>query len=406
MSEIKCPKCGEVFTVDENSYAEILSQVRTAEFDKEVERRLHEAAKLSESEKREALAEQEKKLSDELADKEKKLAELTAQLKAEKDSKANEQKLAIAEALKEKDDEIAKSNNKIVELEGEIKVAKEQAKLEKKNLEDSYKGQLQLKDEEIERVKEYKAQLSTKGIGEDLEKYCHNEFDKLRATAFQSAYFEKDNDAKDGTKGDFIFRDYIDDTEYISIMFEMKNEADTTATKHKNEDFLKKLDEDRKKKNCEYAVLVSMLEQDSDYYNQGIVDVSHKYEKMYVIRPQFFIQIISLLRNAAKGTLDYKKELAIVRNQNADLTNFEENIEEFKKKFGRNYDLASKQFKEAIDNIDKSISDLQKTKDKLLSSINNIRLANDKAQEDLTVKRLTKNAPSVADTLEKIREEK
>ncbi len=420
MQEIKCPKCGEFFQIDESGYAAIVKQVRDKEFEKEMQERskLYEAEKSSavetalarlEVEKNKEVSELKSKMEAEKNEKrqleeklsfelQKKLSEKEIEiekLKGQIQNKETDTKLAIAEAIKEKDEKISK-------LENSIEVSESKWKLKEKSLEEKYKSELELKDEQIAHYKDFKAKLSTKMIGESLEKYCETEFNKLRSTAFKNSYFEKDNDAKSGTKGDYIYRESFDGVEYISIMFEMKNEMDTTSTKKKNEDFFKKLDKDRNDKNCEYAVLVSMLEADSEYYNTGIVDVSHKYPKMYVIRPQFFIPIITTLRNAALNSVEYQKELQIIRNQNIDITNFEESIEDFKNKFGRNYRLASEKFQTAIDEIDKTIIHLQKTKDALLSSQNNLRLANNKA-EDLTIKKLTKNNPTMKQKFEGLR---
>ena len=295
-------------------------------------------------------------------------------------------------------------NAEITKLSGDLEVQQRQSELTEKQLVENHKTELRLRDEEIERLKDFKARQSTKMVGESLEQHCQNQFNSLRMTAFPNAYFEKDNDARTGSKGDFIFREAADDgTEFISIMFEMKNEMDTTATKHKNEDFFRELDKDRREKNCEYAVLVSLLESDNELYNNGIVDVSYRYEKMYVIRPQFFIPMITLLRNAALNSLKYQRELAVVRNQQVDIIHFEENMNAFKDAFGRNYRIASEKFSKAIEEIDKTITHLQKTKEALLSSENNLRLANNKA-EDLSIKKLTKNAPSVAAMFEDLSE--
>lgn len=305
-----------------------------------------------------------------------------------------EKKLAINEAVNEK--EISEQKEKIALLNGQIETNEKAAQLKEQTIKENYEEKLKGKDEQIAYYKDLKAKQSTKMVGETLEQHCEIEFNKLRATGFQNAYFEKDNDAKSGSKGDFIFKEFSDDgTEFISIMFEMKNEMDETATKHKNEDFFKKLDKDRNEKKCEYAVLVSLLEADNELYNTGIVDVSYRYPKMYVIRPQFFIPMITLLRNASLNTLQYKQELAVIRNQNIDISHFEEDMNEFKDKFSRNYRLASEKFKKAIDEIDKTIDHLQKTKDALLSSENNLRLANNKAEE-LSIKRLTRNNPTMA----------
>ena len=295
-------------------------------------------------------------------------------------------------------------NAEITKLSGDLEVQQRQSELTEKQLVENHKTELRLRDEEIERLKDFKARQSTKMVGESLEQHCQNQFNSLRMTAFPNAYFEKDNDARTGSKGDFIFREAADDgTEFISIMFEMKNEMDTTATKHKNEDFFRELDKDRREKNCEYAVLVSLLESDNELYNNGIVDVSYRYEKMYVIRPQFFIPMITLLRNAALNSLKYQRELAVVRNQQVDIIHFEENMNAFKDAFGRNYRIASEKFSKAIEEIDKTITHLQKTKEALLSSENNLRLANNKA-EDLSIKKLTKNAPSVEAMFEELSE--
>ena len=304
--------------------------------------------------------------------------------------------LAVQKAVSAKEQELAHKEMQIARLEGDLKASEKEYLFKEKNLIDGYENKLKDKDEQIAYYKDFKARQSTKMIGESLEQHCSIEFNRLRATAFPRAYFEKDNDARTGSKGDFIFKDCDEDgLEYISIMFEMKNEADTTATKHKNEDFFKELDKDRKEKGCEYAVLVTLLEADNELYNSGIVDVSYKYPKMYVIRPQFFIPMITLLRNASLNSLQYKKELATIKNQNIDIAHFEADMNDFKEKFGRNYRLASEKFKKAIEEIDKTIEHLQKTKDALLSSENNLRLANNKA-EDLSIKRLTRNNPTMA----------
>ena len=418
MAEIKCPKCGTTFKVDDDSYADILSQVRSAEFEKELHNRLSENAKQAEADKRLALAEQASKnereiaknsanLQKELSEKEREITELQAKnaevladLRAQLAQSEIAQKLAVSEATAPIQQKLDKLKN---ELDTQVNRAKQneetikmQAKLREASLVSKYEGEMKFKDEEIERLKDMKVRLSTKMVGETLEQHCQTEFNRLRATAFKDAYFEKDNDARTGSKGDYIYRENDENgNEIISIMFEMKNENETTATKHKNEDFFKELDKDRKEKKCEYAVLVTMLEADSELYNTGIVDVSYKFDKMYVIRPQFFIPMITLLRNAALNAQAYRAELAAVRAQNIDISKFEENMEAFKAGFARNYDLASRKFKEAIDSIDKTISQLQKTKDALLSSENNLRLANDKAS-DLTIKKLTRGNPTMA----------
>lgn len=457
MQEIKCPKCGEVFTVDESGYAAIVKQVHDKEFNAEIKRR----EESFENEKRLAVANAE-------AEKDKTISELNAEIQkiknekelalqavnSEKDKIAGEKdaavKLAVTTAEADKDkliselrEQIAAANavkekallekdNEITRLTGQIETDKanseaavkvavaekeneiERLKTEKATAETQHKNEIELikethdkeikdKDILIGYYKDLKTKMSTKMVGETLEQHCSIEFNKIRASAFPEAYFEKDNDAKTGSKGDFIFRDFSDGVEYISIMFEMKNENDTTATKHKNEDFFKELDKDRNEKGCEYAVLVSMLEADSELYNEGIVDVSYRYPKMYVIRPQFFISLISLLRNASRNAVEYKRQLVIAQNQNIDVRNFEDNLLEFQEKFGNNYRIASDKFQTAIDEIDKTIDHLQKVKDGLLGSERQLRLANDKAQ-DLSVKKLTKNCPSVAKMFEEIKD--
>lgn len=398
MHEIKCPKCGEVFQVDESGYAELLSQVRNEAFEQELHKRAKELEDKNKSDLKMAQMQQEKSFAETISDKDKEIANKNMEIQKLKNQIAmgdSEKKLAITEAIRDKDKEIADINASVIELKSKLANQKTESELKEKNLEETYKTQLKLKDEQIEQYKDFKARQSTKMVGESLEQHCQIQFNSLRMTAFPNAYFEKDNAVSGtGSKGDFIFRDFDDGQEFISIMFEMKNEMDTTATKHKNEDFFKELDKDRKEKNCEYAVLVSLLEADNELYNNGIVDVSYKYEKMYVIRPQFFIPMITLLRNAALNSLQYQKELAVVRNQQLDLYNFESNMQEFKDAFGKNYRLASEKFQTAIEEIDKTIEHLEKVKKNLMSSENNLRLANNKA-EDLSIKKLTKNAPSV-----------
>jgi hypothetical protein len=395
MHEIICPHCTKAFKVDEAGFADILKQVRDGQFEKE----LHDRLKIAEKEKADAVTIAEATIKNDLQKYLSKKEIEIAQLKAEKereiaemkskiDNEELKKKLAVTEAVnsveKERDDYKGKLQNKEQEMQ-----------LREVSLKEKYENELKLKDELIERHKDMKLRLSTKMVGETLEQHCEIEFNKLRATAFQSAYFEKDNDSKSGSKGDYIYRENDDaGNEIISIMFEMKNESDETATKKKNEDFLRELDKDRREKNCEYGILVSLLEADSELYNTGIVDVSHRYPKMYIVRPQFFIQIITLLRNAAMNSLEYKAELALVRSQNIDITNFEDKIGQFKEGFARNYDLASRKFKTAIDEIDKTIDHLNKTKAALLSSENNLRLANNKA-EDLTIKKLTHGNPTM-----------
>ena len=446
MNEIKCPHCGEMFTIDEAGFAAILKQVRDAEFDKEVRR--HEQLMASEKQQavQLAVAEALAKAQGDAAQKEARIAELEARLEAEQRERESQQRLAHAERERALADAAAAKDARIVELEqrveaqgrafeAEKKLAVEQARsalererdalaaqvalkdAEKSRCESALKEQLAIelkakddiiayKDGEIERYKDMKARLSTKMVGESLEQHCETEFNKIRAAAFPRAYFEKDNDASEGSKGDFIFRECDEEgNEIVSIMFEMKNESDDSSHRHKNEDFFKKLDADRRKKGCEYAVLVTLLEPESELYNQGIVDVSYRFEKMYAIRPQFFLPMISILRNAALNSMAYKAELAVVRNQNIDITKFEEQMETFKSGFARNYDLASRKFQTAIDEIDKTILHLQKTKDALVSSENNLRLANNKAQ-DLTIKRLTRNNPTMKAAFEALAEEK
>lgn len=403
MQEIKCPKCGEIFQVDESGYAAIVKQVRDKEFEKEISSRETQFQNEKEAAIKLAQSETERKYQDMLSNKEKELYNTTAQknmeimeLKAKLDSYEKDKTLELNNFEINKEKALAEKDKLITELTNKIESNEKENLLKELSLKEQYKIQLQFKDEEIARYKDFKARLSTKMIGESLEQHCELEFNKLRATGFQSAYFEKDNDAKTGSKGDYIFREANPEgIEIVSIMFEMKNEMDTTSTKKKNEDFLKELDKDRREKNCEYAVLVSLLEPENELYNSGIVDMSHKFPKMYVIRPQFFIPIITLLRNAALNSLQYKQELAIIRSQNIDISNFEESMNEFKEKFSRNYEIASKKFKTAIEEIDKTIDHLQKTKEALLSSENNLRLANNKA-EDLSIKRLTKNNPTMA----------
>jgi hypothetical protein len=379
MHDIICPHCAKAFKIDETGYADIVKQVRDSEFNEQ----LHERLELAEQGKKNALELAKSQAASDLhrteAAKDAVIQELNAKLAAADAAR----QLALAQALsgveKERDD----AKNKLVRVEYEKQLA-EQA------LKDKYETQIKDREDTIERLKDMKARLSTKMVGETLEQHCETEFDRIRATAFPKAYFEKDNNARSGSKGDYIFRDLAEaDTEIVSIMFEMKNESDHTATKSKNEDFLKELDKDRTEKGCEYAVLVSLLEPDSELYNTGIVDKSHRYPKMYVVRPQFFIPIITLLRNAALKSLVYKSELALIKAQNVDITNFENELANFKTGFAKNYDLASRQFETAIDEIDKSISHLQKTRDALTGANRNLRLANDKAQ-DVTIKKLTR----------------
>ena len=446
MNEIKCPRCGEVFQIDEAGFAAIVKQVRDVEFDKEVRR--HEELLATEKQQavQLAVADALGKAQGDAASKEARIAELEARLDAAARERENEARLAQAERERALADAVAAKDARIAELEQlassqkrafetEKQLAVQQARSALERERDELAAQVKLKDAEkcqatsalkeqlaielkakddiiaykegeIERYKDMKARLSTKLVGESLEQHCEVEFNKLRATAFPRAYFEKDNDQSGGSKGDFIFRECDEEgNEIVSIMFEMKNESDESAYRHKNEEFFKKLDADRAKKGCEYAVLVTLLEPESELYNQGIVDVSYRYEKMYVIRPQFFIPMISILRNAALNSMAYKAELAVVRNQNVDITNFEESMEAFKAGFARNYDLASRKFQTAIDEIDKTITHLQKTKEALMSSENNLRLANNKAQ-DLTIKRLTRKNPTMKAAFEALAAEK
>ena len=393
MNEIKCPNCNKAFTIDEAGYADILKQVHNTEFEKELHDRLALAAREKENALELVRTQSEGELIKATADKDSEIEKLKAKLSAVE----TEKKLAINEALaaveKERDD-----------LSNKLEKAKYEKQISEQSLRETYENRIKDRDEAIERLKDMKAKLSTKMVGETLEQHCETEFNRIRATAFPRAYFEKDNDASTGSKGDFIFRDKDEqDTEVVSIMFEMKNESDTTATKKKNEDFFKELDKDRNEKGCEYAILVSLLESESELYNSGIVDVSHRYPKMYVIRPQFFIPIITLLRNAALSSLEYKNELALVKAQNIDVTNFENDLETFKTGFARNYDLASRQFQDAIKEIDNSIKHMEKIKKALLSSENNLRLANNKAQ-DVTIKKLTRNNLTMAGKFKELKE--
>ena len=462
MHEIICPHCNKAFKIDEAGYADILKQVRDGDF----EQQLHERLELAENEKKTAVELAKSQVGTEMqksvVSKDAEIQELKAKLDAgevaqklavtealrvvekERDALENElekarqdsqvaSKLAEAKLSKDLQEVVTRKDTDIQELKSklgtneiaqklaiteavgvvekerdELKNSLQQAELEKqlaeKSLKDKYETQIKDRDDAIERLRDMKARLSTKMVGETLEQHCETEFNRIRATAFPNAYFEKDNDASLGSKGDYIFRDSDSgSTEIVSIMFEMKNESDTTATKKRNEDFFKELDKDRNEKNCEYAILVSLLEPDSELYNTGIVDVSHRYQKMYVVRPQFFIPIITLLRNAAKNSLKYKTELAIVKSQNIDITNFEDELDAFKTGFARNYELASKKFKTAISEIDKTIDHLQKTKDALLGSENNLRLANNKA-DDLSVKKLTKKNPTMAKKFSDLKE--
>ena len=425
MQEIKCPKCGEVFQIDEAGYAEIVKQVRNQEFNAELQRQKQTMDNEKKMAVELAVSKANSQKDDEISKLKNQLAAQSNELNNMKDKSAAELKLALSqkeqeitqlrstiEANKSKTElevktALQEKDSLISDLQSKLKIEQSEAQLRESNLKQQYDIQLKAKDETIAFYKDFKAKESTKQIGEDLEQYCLAEFNKHRAIGFQNAYFEKDNEVSksSGSKGDFIFRDYSgegeDKIEFISIMFEMKNQADETATKHKNEDFFKELDKDRNEKNCEYAVLVSMLEEDNDYYNTGIVDVSYKYPKMYVIRPQFFIQLITILRNAALNSLEYKREIAQIKNQNIDITNFESDLNLFKDKFLNNVDLAMRQHSSAIEEIDKAIKTLQKIKDLFEKSDNNLRLANNKL-EDLTIKKLTRNNPTMKKKFEEL----
>lgn len=378
MHEIKCPNCGTVFQIDEMDYQNVVKQIHDQEFEKEISEREKQYKIEKESAVELAKSKIEKEYQERVTEQKLEIVELKNKLVLQDKESA----LTIQEALSKKESEISTLSN-------QLELLKNDFLLKEKNMKETYEEKLKDREEQISYYRDFKAKQSTKMVGESLELHCSNEFNKLRPL-FSNAYFEKDNDARSGSKGDFIYRDYDDEgMEFVSVMFEMKNEADMTATKHKNEDFFKELDKDRREKKCEYAVLVSLLEIDNDYYNEGIVDVSHKYEKMYVIRPQFFIPLITLIRGMAMNSLKYKKELLMIQNQNIDISHFEDNLNTFKEGFARNYRLASDKFKKAIDEIDKTIDHLQKTKEALLSSENNLRLANNKA-DDLTIQRLTK----------------
>ena len=428
MKELKCPKCGNIFTVDEADYASIVSQVRNAEFEEELARRLREMQGIQDARQKVKDAEVREDFGKKINEKEKAILEKeqeSSRLKASREGIQEKTKLEIEKAVSAKNLEIAslqstikinesekekaimmvKSSKdmEIAELKNRNSLAQSKAEIQKTALKDEYEAKLKLAQEQVDYYKDLKIRMSTKMVGETLEAHCSNIFNGQMRPLFPNAYFEKDNDASGGSKGDFIFRDYDGDTEYISIMFEMKNEMDETATKHKNEDFFRKLDTDRRAKGCEYAVLVSLLEPDNELYNNGIVDVSYRFPKMYVIRPQFFMPIVTLLSNAARKSIEYKRELAIARSQSIDITNFESKLMEFKDKFGKNYELASRRFQEAIKEIDKSIAALQKTKEALMGSENNLRLAHDKA-EDLTIRKLTYKNPTMKALFDQARE--
>jgi hypothetical protein len=394
MHDLICPHCSKAFKIDESGYADIMKQIRDREFDAELQKRLA----LAEQDKRTAIELVKAQLSQALVREAAQKDQLIERLKAQIGSHDLSQKLAINEAIQS----MASERDRLA-------VKLEQSKVEKQlaeaALKDKYETQLKDRDEAIERLRDMKARLSSKMLGETLEQHCENEFNRLRASAFPNAYFEKDNDARGGSKGDYVFRELDPDgLEIVSIMFEMKNESDRSASKYRNEDFFKELDKDRQEKSCEYAVLVSMLEPESDLYNSGIVDVSHRYQKMYVIRPQFFIPIITLLRNASQKSMTFKRELAVMKAQNIDITHFEAELDSFKTGFAKNYDLASRRFQTAIDEIDKSIDHLQKTKEALLGTDRNLRLANDKAQ-DVSIKKLTRGNPTMAAKFKALRSE-
>jgi len=435
MKELKCPKCGNIFQVDEADYASIVNQVKNAEFNDEVSRRIEELHRQQQAEEQARAAKKEQAHQNELFKKDQTISERDneiARLKAQIATENDRQKLAVSTAVTDKDQEIVRLKSVISQKDQELEIAvmkerqqaqadaqakdkeiadlkasaeleKSKKQLEEKSIREDYENKLRVAQEQVDYYKDLKAKMSTKMIGESLETHCSTIFNGEMRPMFPNAYFEKDNDASGGSKGDFIFRDKEEGVEYISIMFEMKNESDETATKHKNEDFFKKLDADRNAKGCEYAVLVSLLEPESELYNNGIVDVSYKYPKMYVIRPQFFKSMITLLVNTSKKSLEYKKQLAIAQSQSIDVTNFEKQLLDFKDKFGRNYRLASEKFQTAIKEIDNSISHLQKIKEALIGSENNLRLANDKA-EDLTIKKLTRGNPTMKALLDKAQE--
>ena len=433
MKELKCPQCGNVFTVDEADYASIVSQVKNAEFHEEVERRLVEISAKKDAENKASIAEAGKSFQEQIFKKdqtisakdseiarlkdkiehfeERKKAEVEAAVSAKNMEIAAMQttiekgesaiRIAVLEEQQKSKEALLAKENEILSLKSQAELEKSQSALRESSLKEHYETELKMAKEQIEQYKDFKARMSTKMIGESLEVHCSTEYNTRLRTLLPAAYFEKDNDASGGSKGDFIFRDYADGKEYVSIMFEMKNEMDTTATKHKNEDFLDKLDKDRRAKGCEYAVLVSLLEPESELYNSGIVDVSYKYEKMYIIRPQFFIPLITLLVQTSKKSIEIQRQLEIAKSQSIDVTNFEDNLNKFKEGFAYNFNLASKKFKAAVEEIDKSIAMLQKIKDNLLGSENNLRLANDKA-DALTIKKLTRGNPTMKAKFEQV----
>ena len=423
MNEIKCPNCGTIFQINETDYDKIVKQIKNQEYDKEIKELENRYKKDKEQELEIIRNHIEQEHSKDISKKNEEILNLKNELRNQEATiknnyleEINKQNLEIEKLkgeLKNKDTKyeldlktsLNEKDKEITELSNKIEISKQEYINKETNLKDSYENKIKMKDEQIAYYKDFKARQSTKMIGESLEQHCSMEFNKLRAL-FPHAYFEKDNDCKNGSKGDFIYRDFDSDhTEIVSIMFEMKNEVDTTSSKHKNEDFFKELDKDRKEKNCEYAVLVSLLEIDNELYNTGIVDVSYKYPKMYVIRPQFFIPLITLIRNISLNSLEYKKELVTIQEQNIDITNFEDNMNKFKESFGRNYRLASDKFKKAIEEIDKTIDHLQKTKEALLSSENNLRIANNKA-EDLSIRGLTKGNITMSKLFNEVKDKK
>ena len=399
MKELKCPKCGSVFTVDEADYASIVSQVKNAEFNDEVNRRLQELHERHKTEEQLAIAKVEKDYQTALNRKDSEIGNLKSSLN-ENESRL---KIAVMEEQRKASENLQNKEREIAELKASAEISRQKAVNYVNSLKEQYELKLKMAQEQVDYYKDLKTKMSTKMIGETLEVHCSTQFNQMMRPMLPNAYFEKDNDASGGSKGDFIFRDFDNGIEYVSVMFEMKNEMDETSTKHKNEDFFKKLDADRRAKGCEFAVLVSLLEPDSELYNGGIVDVSYRYDKMYVIRPQFFLPLISLLVQTSKKSLEYKQQLQIARSQSIDVTNFENQLLDFRDKFGRNYRLASEKFQEAINEIDKSIAHLQKIKDALIGSENNLRLANDKA-EALTIKKLTRGNPTMTELFDKARE--
>ena len=401
MKELKCPKCGNVFVVDEADYISIANQVRNNEFHNDLEARIREMEKTARSQREADTLRVREEFIAKMGQKEQQIA----LLKAELQKKDDQTKIALLEEKNRVQQELQAKDAAIAQLNGRVASERQEAKIRENSLKEQYDFQLKQKQDEVNYYKDLKTKMSTKMVGETLEIHCSTEFNRMRTAMYPNAYFEKDNDARGGSKGDFIFRDFQDGTEYISIMFEMKNEMDQTATKHRNEDFFEKLHKDRTEKGCEYAVLVSLLEPESEYYNGGIVDVSYRYPKMYVVRPQFFMPLISLLTQASKKGLEYKQALIAAQRQSIDVTNFEADLADFKDKFARNYRIASEKFRTAIEEIDKSISHLQKIKDALIGSENNLRLANDKA-EGLTIKKLTKNNPTMKEKFEQVQQKR